>query len=87
MNKLEEPQIEKIPKRPAGANGTTAVHGRLHSRKTHPNHALITPIWQTATYTFKDTADLIAFQEGKLWGGSGGRVEYARYGNPTVQVV
>ena len=68
-------------------NGTTAVHGHLPSRQPKPNHALTTPIWQTATYTFDNTADLIAFQEAKLWGGTNGRIEYARYGNPTVQAV
>lgn len=69
------------------ANGTTAVHGHLHTRKPNPNHSLTTPIWQTATYTFDDSADLVAFQEGKLWGGTGERIEYARYGNPTVSQV
>ncbi len=68
-------------------NGTTAVHGHLPTRQLNPKHALITPIWQTATYTFENTADLIAYQEGKLWGGTNGRIEYARYGNPTVQAV
>lgn len=68
-------------------NSTTAVHGHLPSRQPNPSHALTTPIWQTATYTFDSTADLIAFQEGKLWGGTNGRIEYARYGNPTVQAV
>lgn len=68
-------------------NGTTAVHGHLHTRQPNPKHALTTPIWQTATYTFENTADLIAYQEGKLWGGTNGRIEYARYGNPTVQAV
>jgi cystathionine gamma-synthase len=68
-------------------NGTTAVHGNHHARQPNPSHSLTTPIWQTATYTFANTADLIAYQEGKLWGGTNGRVEYARYGNPTVQTV
>lgn len=66
---------------------TTAVHGNLAQRKPHPSHALTVPIWQTATYTFENTADLISYQEGKLWGGTDGRIEYARYGNPTVQAV
>ena len=81
MEKLSELQTENLP------NGTTAVHGHLPLRQPKPNHALTTPIWQTATYTFANTADLIAYQEGKLWGGTGGRVEYARYGNPTVRAV
>lgn len=81
MENVKELQAVKSP------NGTTAVHGHLHKRQVNPHHALITPIWQTATYTFEDTADLIAYQEGKLWGGTNGRIEYARYGNPTVQAV
>jgi len=81
MENLQEVREAKLP------NGTTAVHGHLHTRQPNPRHALTTPIWQTATYTFADTADLIAYQEGKLWGGTNGRIEYARYGNPTVQAV
>ncbi|MBK8903043.1 MAG: aminotransferase class I/II-fold pyridoxal phosphate-dependent enzyme [Anaerolineaceae bacterium] len=81
MDKLQASQAVKLP------NGTTAVHGNHHTRQPKANHALTTPIWQTATYTFDNTADLIAFQEGKLWGGTNGRIEYARYGNPTVQAV
>ncbi|WP_420641796.1 trans-sulfuration enzyme family protein [Candidatus Leptofilum sp.] len=81
MEKLTDFQEAHLP------NSTTAVHGHLSSRIPKPSHALTTPIWQTATYTFENTADLIAYQEGKLWGGTNGRVEYARYGNPTVQAV
>jgi cystathionine gamma-synthase len=67
---------------------TRAVHGRVEKRRTHPYHALQTPIAQTATYTFEDSADLCAFQDAKLWGGApDGRAEYARFGNPTVQEV
>ena len=81
MENLKEQLNDKLP------NGTTAVHGNLQTRQAQPNHALTTPIWQTATYTFENTADLIAYQERKLWGGTHGRIEYARYGNPTVQTV
>ncbi|MCB8978902.1 MAG: aminotransferase class I/II-fold pyridoxal phosphate-dependent enzyme [Ardenticatenaceae bacterium] len=81
MENLSEQIQQALP------NSTTAVHGHLPSRQPNPSHALATPIWQTATYTFDSTADLIAFQEGKLWGGTNGRIEYARYGNPTVQAV
>ena len=35
---------------------------------------------QTSTYTFKDTAQLIAYQEGRY-----GSYEYGRYGNPTTR--
>lgn len=68
--------------------GTASVHaGR---RRENPYHALHTPVVQSATYTFRDTADLCAYQETRLWGGpaeqgaEGRRVEYGRYGNPTV---
>lgn len=67
---------------------TRAVHGDAANRRTRPYHALQTPVVQTATYTFDDSADLIAFQDAKLWGGApDGRAEYARFGNPTVQEV
>jgi cystathionine gamma-synthase len=73
------------PARVAGAAAgpsTAAVHaGTAHP---HAYHSLTVPVVQTATYTFKDTAELCAFQEARLWGGAGGRVEYGRYGNPTV---
>jgi cystathionine gamma-synthase len=58
----------------------------VHAGSQHPNayHSLSVPVVQTATYTFEDTADLCAFQEARMWGQAGGRVEYGRYGNPTV---
>lgn len=61
---------------------TEAVHaGRADE---YPYHALNVPVVQTATYTFKDTADLCAFQEARMWGEARDRTEYGRYGNPTV---
>lgn len=41
---------------------------------------MTTPIVQTSTYTFQNTAELIAYQEGKY-----GSYEYGRYGNPTTR--
>jgi cystathionine gamma-synthase len=79
----------QLAERPAGAS-TQAVHGRLAKRRPNPNHALTTPVMQTATYTFRDTADLCAFMEAKMWGGDAAmaeRGEYGRYGNPTVRAV
>lgn len=61
---------------------TQAVHGG--TRRLNPYHAVVPPIVQTATYAFRDTADLIAFQEARQWGEAGDRVDYGRYGNPTV---
>src|SRR5947208_1133385 len=61
---------------------TTSVHAGSEYPKAH--NALTDPVIQTATYTFEDTADLRSFQEARMWGGAKGRVEYGRYGNPTV---
>lgn len=61
---------------------TEAVHaGRADE---YPYHSLNVPVVQTATYTFKNTADLCDFQEARMWGGGRDRTEYGRYGNPTV---
>lgn len=63
---------------------TQSVHA---GRKPNPFHAITDPIVQTATFTFKDTADLVHFMEFRLWGPVEGRVDYGRYGNPTVSAV
>lgn len=78
-----------LAERPNGPS-TQAVHGQLAARRPHASHALTSPLVQTATYTFRDTADLCAFMEAKLWGGDPAmaeRGEYGRYGNPTVRSV
>jgi len=59
---------------------TLAVHGG--EPRNHPYDALTAPIAQTATYTFNDTAELIAYFEGHTE-----REEYGRYGNPSVRLV
>ena len=69
---------------------TAAVHGKLSDRRSGPHHSLITPVIQTATYTFSDTADLKKFMEAKMWGMNpqlAERGEYGRYGNPTTRSV
>jgi cystathionine gamma-synthase len=63
---------------------TTSVHGAA-GRKA--SGAITTPIVQTATYTFADTAALRDFMERKHFRGGGDSVEYGRYGNPTVEAV
>lgn len=68
--------------RPVPGPSTAAVHAGRRGPNAH--HALAVPVVQTATYTFDNTADLCAFQDARLWGGAGDRVEYGRYGNPTV---
>ncbi len=66
---------------------TTAVHGNI-PHPPHSNHALTTPIIQTSTYVFEDTADLCAYKEAQAAGANlPGRHQYGRYGNPTVRAV
>ncbi len=67
---------------PLPGPGTRSVHGGV--TRPLPYHSLTTPVVQTATYTFRDTADLCDFMDARLWGLEGGRAEYGRYGNPTV---
>lgn len=89
LQQLARTESEAWAERDPG-DSTQAVHGRVEERKTNAGHALTTPIAQTATYTFADTADLRAFMEAKLWGSDPSmkeRQEYGRYGNPTVRAV
>jgi cystathionine gamma-synthase len=64
---------------------TRAVHAG--EARAKPHHALITPIFQTSTFTFDDTADMVDYQEANSAGLKTARLEYGRYGNPTVAVV
>jgi cystathionine gamma-synthase len=64
---------------------TRVVHAGENRLK--PHHALITPIYQTSTYTFENTRDMVDFMEAKLWGDETDRDEYGRYGNPTIATV
>jgi cystathionine gamma-synthase len=64
---------------------TRAVHAGEARRK--PHHALTTPIVQTSTFTFDDTADLVGFMEAHMWGDETERTDYGRYGNPTLTAV
>jgi cystathionine gamma-synthase len=67
---------------------TRAVHAGEDRRK--PYGALTTPIVQTSTYTFEDTAEILEFMERKTARRAGAdldlREEYGRYGNPTQSV-
>lgn len=69
---------------PVNANNlsTTSVHAGERGGRPRVSDSLTTPIVQTATYHFKDSAELIAYQEGTF-----GSFEYGRYGNPTSRVV
>src|SRR5882672_7333770 len=59
---------------------TRVVHGE--AARAHAHDAVTTPIVQTATYAFRDTAELREYMEGGKE-----REEYGRYGNPTVREV
>ena len=72
-------------RQPGGGPSTRAVHGG--ENRPLPHHSLTHPIVQTATYTFDDSADLRSFMEARMWGLHEGRVDYGRYGNPTVEAV
>ncbi|MCC6640829.1 MAG: aminotransferase class I/II-fold pyridoxal phosphate-dependent enzyme [Deltaproteobacteria bacterium] len=61
-------------------DSTRAVHGGERDRPA--SDAVTTPVFQTSTYWFKDSAELRAYQEGRLV-----RDEYGRYGNPTWRAV
>ena len=67
------------PKRPPGSS-TRAVHGGERDGRPRVSDALTTPIVQTATYWFRDTQEVIDYQEGRYRS-----FEYGRYGNPTVR--
>lgn len=61
-------------------DSTRAVHAGERAQPL--SDAVTTPIYQTSTYWFRDSAELRAFQEGRLQ-----RDEYGRYGNPTWRAV
>ncbi len=71
-------------------DSTQAVHGGEAKRKAYD--ALTTPIVQTSTYTFADTAEIMAFLEQKAARKAAREVgdelplrgEYGRYSNPTI---
>lgn len=52
---------------------TLSVHGGEREGRPRTSDSLTTPLVQTATYTFRNTAELIAYQEGRY-----GSYEYGR---------
>jgi cystathionine gamma-synthase len=70
-----------MARKPAGpGDSTRSVHGG--ERQHQGSDAVTTPIYQSSTYWFRDSAQLRDFQEGRLQ-----RDEYGRYGNPTWRAV
>jgi cystathionine gamma-synthase len=65
------------------ADSTAAVHAG--EPRSKPYDAVPTPIVQTATYTFVDSAEIVALTSGTH--ARADREEYGRYGNPTCAAV
>jgi cystathionine gamma-synthase len=68
--------------RDKGGPSTQAVHGGERATRARVTDSLTTPIVQTAAYWFRDTQEVIAYQEGRH-----PSFEYGRYGNPTTRAV
>jgi len=66
----------------AGRQGDSTRSVHAGERDRPESDAITTPIYQTSTFWFKDSAELCAYQEGRLE-----REEYGRYGNPTWAAV
>ena len=66
-----------------GITSTDSVHAGDDKRQAYDS--VPTPIVQTATYTFADTAEIVAYTEGRH--ANEDRGEYGRYGNPTVRAL
>ena len=72
-------------RRPRGGSrdagdSTRSVHAG--ERRHQTSEAITTPIYQTSTFWFRDSAELRDYAEGKIK-----RDEYGRYGNPTWRAV
>ncbi|HPH95597.1 MAG TPA: aminotransferase class I/II-fold pyridoxal phosphate-dependent enzyme [Anaerolineaceae bacterium] len=78
----EETLTHPLTAIPEKGFSTRCVHAG--AARSKPYHALIEPIVQTSTFMFDDTDDVIAYQEARKKG-TGTRIEYGRYGNPTVE--
>ena len=77
---MSEPPAKGDPPRERAGDSTRAVHG---GEREHPvSDAVTTPIYQTSTFWFRDSAELREYQEGRIR-----RDEYGRYGNPTWRAV
>ncbi len=71
---------DESPKQRKRGQATDSVHaGELRQQEAN---AITTPIYQTSTFWFKDSREVIDYQEGRT-----SREEYGRYGNPTWRAV
>ena len=77
---MSEPPAKGGPARERSGDSTRSVHGG--ERAHQASDAVTTPIYQTSTFWFKDSAELREYQEGRAQ-----RDEYGRYGNPTWRAV
>jgi cystathionine gamma-synthase len=66
-----------------GITSTEAVHAADEKKKAFDS--IPTPIVQTATYAFSDSAEIVAYTQGRH--PNEDRGEYGRYGNPTVRAL
>ena len=74
---MSRPERAATPRR---GLATDAIHGG--ETRPRPHNAITTPIFQTATYVFADTAELTRHMSREAE-----REEYGRYGNPTQDVL
>ena len=61
---------------------TRAVHAGERGPRPRVGDSITVPIVQSATYWFRDTQEVIAYQEGRH-----ASFEYGRYGNPTTRAL
>ncbi|MBN1267031.1 MAG: PLP-dependent transferase [Anaerolineales bacterium] len=64
---------------------TISVHGGESKKK--PYNSLTTPMVLSSTFPFEDTAEIIAYKINEDKPSMQDRLEYGRYGNPTVRTV
>jgi len=74
-------ETRDVPPEPSNrGRATSSVHaGELRQQEAN---AITTPIYQTSTFWFETSQEVIDYQEGKTK-----REEYGRYGNPTWRAV
>jgi cystathionine gamma-synthase len=77
---MSKPPAKGGPPQERAGDSTRAVHGG--ERASPASDAVPTPIFQTSTFWFRDSAELRDYQEGRR-----PRDEYGRYGNPTWRAV